>query len=169
MKNEEEEIKDSVEKEPELDNWEEKSEKTEEENCINQMIRLQADFDNYRKRTLREKDDIFKYALEDFSVKLLPVVDNLERAVKSLDEGGVNDDYANGVRMVLVQLNDALKKEGLEEIDCTNAEFDPNYHYGVAVEESEEYDDNKVIEVFQKGYKFKEKVIRPAMVKISRK
>lgn len=143
--------------------------KKEDESLQNQLIRLQADFDNFRKRTIREKEDIYKYALEDFSSKLLPVLDNMERAVSSLEKNKIEDEYANGVKMVLAQLKGVLEKEGLKEIECENQEFDPNLHHGVTVEDSDDHKEDEIIEVFQKGYKFKEKVIRPAMVKICKK
>jgi molecular chaperone GrpE len=144
-------------------------ENKEDESLQNQLIRLQADFDNFRKRTIREKDEIYKYALEDFSSNLLPVLDNLERAVSSLEKSKIEDEYASGVKMVLTQLKDVLAKEGLSEIECENQEFDPNLHHGVTVEDSDIHKEDEIIEVFQKGYTFKEKVIRPAMVKICKK
>lgn len=141
----------------------------EQEELMSRLVRLQADFDNYKKRTVKEKEDIYKYALEGFSLKILPVLDNLERAIQSLDEKDIQDEYTNGVRMVLNQLLEVMEKEGLAEIICEGATFDPNLHYGVTTEDSEEHEEDQVMEVFQKGYKFKEKVIRPAMVKICRK
>ncbi|MFZ7131716.1 MAG: nucleotide exchange factor GrpE [Eubacteriales bacterium] len=140
-----------------------------EEELQNRLIRLQADFDNHRKRTLKEKDDIFKYAIEEFSKKLLPVIDNLERAVKSIDEAKVDDSYAEGVKMVLTQLMEVLIKEGLQEIVTEDVEFDPKFHHGVTAENVDTVENNHIIEVYQKGYTFKDKVIRPAMVKICKK
>nr|WP_225877826.1 nucleotide exchange factor GrpE [Alkalibacter mobilis] len=144
-------------------------ESDKEKDLKNQLMRLQADFENYKKRTVKEKEDIYKFALEDFSSKMLPVLDNLERAVKSLDDSNIQDDYANGVRMVLARLLEVLSNEGLKEIDCEGESFDPKFHHGVTVEDSDEFEDDEIMEVFQKGYSFKEKVIRPAMVKICKK
>lgn len=141
----------------------------ESQAVLQQMIRLQADFDNYKKRTTKEKEEIFKYAIEDFSKKLLPVLDNLERAIQALDKNNIQDDYANGVRMVLTQLMQVLEQEGLKEISCEGEMFDPNLHHGVTVEDSEAHDDDQIMDVYQKGYQFKGKVIRPAMVKICKK
>jgi molecular chaperone GrpE len=93
----------------------------------------------------------------------------MERAVSSLEKSKIEDEYANGVKMVLAQLKGVLEKEGLKEIECENQEFDPNLHHGVTVEDSDDHKEDEIIEVFQKGYKFKEKVIRPAMVKICKK
>lgn len=140
-----------------------------EDELTNKLLRLQADFDNFRKRTAKEKDDIYKFAIEDFSKKLLPVIDNLERAVKSIDEAQVQDSYAEGVRMVLTQLMGVLTNEGLKEIETENVEFDPQYHHGVMTESNDSVHDNHIIEAYQKGYTFKDKVIRPAMVKICKK
>jgi len=130
------------------------------------LMRLQADFDNFKKRTQKEKDGIHKYALEDFFIKMLPVIDNMERAVQVLDDSEIEDEYASGVKMVLTQLKDLLEKEGLEEIGKEGDNFDPNCHHGVSVEQSIDHEEDQIIEVFQKGYRYKEKVIRPAMVKI---
>lgn len=141
----------------------------EEQELMSRLVRLQADFDNYKKRTIKEKDEIYKYALEGFSTKILPVLDNLERAIQSLDDKDIQDEYTNGVRMVLNQLLEVMEKEGLAAIDCDGASFDPNLHYGVTAEDSDEYEDDQIMDVLQKGYKFKEKVIRPAMVKICKK
>lgn len=135
----------------------------------NKLVRLQADFDNFRKRTVKEKEDIYKYAIEDFSKKMLPVLDNLERAISSIEEVEISDGYAQGVKMVLTQLVEVLKNEGLQEISTENTQFDPQCHHGVTTEAVEEVEDNHILEVYQKGYRFKEKVIRPAMVKICKK
>ncbi|MPW24636.1 nucleotide exchange factor GrpE [Alkalibaculum sp. M08DMB] len=146
----------------------EKADKLKDENA-NKLIRMQADFDNFRKRTIKEKEDIYKYALSDFAEKLLPVLDNMERALKSIEDANISDAYVDGVKMVANTLIDVLKTEGLEEVKADNTEFNPLLHHGVAVENLEEIEDNQVIEVYQKGYKFKDKIIRPAMVKICKK
>lgn len=140
-----------------------------EEDYLNRLMRLQADFDNFRKRTIKEKEDIYKYALANFAEKLLPVMDNVERALKAIEDANINDSYVDGVKLVSQQLIDVLKSEGLEEVETINCEFDPQVHHGVSIDNVEEIDDNQVIEVYQKGYKFKDKVIRPAMVKICKK
>ena len=152
---------------------EEKDQKCEsiaekEENSLkNQLIRLQADFDNYKKRTQKEKVETFKFAAESIMVKLLPVIDNLERAeAVSIDDA---ENYRKGVQMVFEALKKALHEEGLKEIEAEGETFNPNYHHGVATVEAEDKEDQEVVEVFQKGYIFKDKVIRPAMVKICQK
>ena len=141
----------------------------EDEAVLERMIRLQADFENFKKRSQKEKTEIYQYAAESFATKLLPVMDNLERAESSLTD--VNEEaksIVDGLQMVFKQLKDILKEEGLEEVSC-DGQFDPNLHHGVAVGEDDEKEDQAILEVFQKGYSFKGKVIRPAMVKVCNK
>jgi len=141
----------------------------EDEAILNRLVRLQADFENFKKRSQKEKTEMFQFASENFATKLLPVMDNLERAQAALaDASDEAKGYIDGLEMVFKQLKDVLKEEGLEEIVCEGP-FDPNLHHGVAVGEDDEKDDQDIIDVFQKGYKFKGKVIRPAMVKVCSK
>jgi len=141
----------------------------EDEAVMERLIRLQADFENFKKRSQKEKTEIYQYAAENFATKLLPVMDNLERAESSLTD--VNEEakgIVDGLQMVFKQLKEILKEEGLEEVSC-DGQFDPNQHHGVAVGVDDEKDDQAILEVFQKGYRFKGKVIRPAMVKVCNK
>lgn len=141
----------------------------EDEEILNRLLRLQADFENFKKRTQKEKTEIFQFASENLATKLLPVMDNLERAEAAIN--GVEAEgqaYANGIQMVFKQLKEVLKEEGLEEINCVG-HFDPKFHHGVAVGEDAEKEDQDILEVLQKGYSFKGKVIRPAMVKVCNK
>lgn len=160
-------VEEATEKKEETSSTESVSKEKEE--LSNKLVRLQADFDNFRKRTIKEKEEIHKYALSDFSEKLLPVIDNMERAIQSIEDAKISDGYVDGVKMVMNQLFTVLNNEGLEEIPTENVEFDPQWHHGVAVDNIEDIEDNHIIEVYQKGYKFKEKVLRPAMVKICKK
>ncbi|MEG0495080.1 MAG: nucleotide exchange factor GrpE [Eubacterium sp.] len=137
-----------------------------EEATMERLMRLQADFENFKKRTQKEKTDIHQFALETLMTKLLPVLDNLERAEEAASDEKI-DGYREGVQMVFKQLIGVLNDEGLKEIETENCTFDPNYHHGVSVGEDSEKDDQSILEVFQKGYIFKEKVIRPAMVKVN--
>ena len=131
------------------------------------FLRLQADFDNYKKRVAKEKNDIYKYAAENLVTATLPVLDNFERALISLKEKEENNDgYIKGVEMVFQQLIEVLIKEGVEEIIALGEPFDPNFHHAVAQENNEDYEDNIIIDVLQKGYKLKDKVIRPSMVRV---
>lgn len=139
------------------------------EDTQQRMLRLQADFDNYKKRAAKEKEDLWNYASEEIVKELLPVLDNFERALSSLGEKGDNKDkvgYIQGVQMVYNQFIEVLKKEGLEEIPALGEPFDPNIHHAVAQESKDDCEDNFIIEVYQKGYKLKDKVIRPSMVKV---
>ena len=141
----------------------------EDEAVLNRLVRLQADFENFKKRSQKEKTEIYQFASENFATKLLPVMDNLERAEAALSDASEEaKGYIDGLEMVFRQLKDVLKEEGLEEIVCEGP-FDPNLHHGVAVGQDDEKDDQEIIDVFQKGYKFKGKVIRPAMVKVCSK
>jgi molecular chaperone GrpE len=172
-----EEVEETVKNHEDVEEATEKKEETsstesvskEKEELLNKLVRLQADFDNFRKRTIKEKEEIYKYALSDFSEKFLPVIDNMERAIQSIEDAKISDGYVDGVKMVISQLITVLNNEGLEEIPTENVEFDPQWHHGVAVDNIEDIEDNHIIEVYQKGYKFKEKVLRPAMVKICKK
>ncbi|AFA49417.1 nucleotide exchange factor GrpE [Acetobacterium woodii] len=146
-------------------------EETEKEDdaTLNRLMRLQADFENFKKRSQKEKTEIYQYASENFATKLLPVMDNLERAEAALTDASEEaKSYVDGLEMVFKQLKDVLKEEGLEEIVCEGP-FDANLHHGVAVGDDDEKEDQDIIDVFQKGYKFKGKVIRPAMVKVCSK
>jgi len=141
----------------------------EDEAVLNRLVRLQADFENFKKRSQKEKTEMFQFASENFATKLLPVMDNLERAEAALTDASEEaKGYLDGLEMVFKQLKDVLKEEGLEEIVCEGP-FDPKLHHGVAVGEDDEKEDQEIIDVFQKGYKFKGKVIRPAMVKVCSK
>jgi len=131
------------------------------------LLRLQAEFDNYRKRTQKEKTDIIKYASERLVVELLPVLDNFERAASSAQLNPDFNAFSQGVEMIFRQLQTALNKEGLKVIEATGQPFDPNLHDAVLRVESDEHPENTVVEELQKGYYLKEKVLRPSMVKVS--
>lgn len=140
----------------------------EYEELMNRYVRLQADFNNFRKRTEKEKESSYHFAAQEIIASLLPVMDNFDRALKvDIKETNVENLY-KGVEMVYKQLIESLQANGLEEINAVGEKFDPNYHHAVAQEESEEYEENVVTEVFLKGYKVKDKVIRPSMVKVSK-
>ncbi|MDW7668180.1 MAG: nucleotide exchange factor GrpE [Bacillota bacterium] len=134
------------------------------EEINNKLLRLQADFLNYKSRTEKEKIKYYNDAIEDLVCEMLPILDNFERALENLDS---DENLSQGVEMILNQFKTLLSKYGVEEIDALGKKFDPNLHHGVTTEESEE-DEETVIEVFQKGYKLKNKIIRPSMVKISK-
>ena len=137
------------------------------EQLNNKLLRLQADFLNYKTRTEKEKISTYSNAVSDLIIDLLPVVDNLERALSS--ENSEGSSYKEGVQMVYDQFMGILNKKGLKEVESIHKPFDHNVHYGVGFEANEEYDDGIIIDVLQKGYTVNDKCIRPAMVRICRK
>ena len=128
------------------------------------LLRLTAEYDNYRKRTAKEKEGIYTDACTDVLKELLPVADNLERALAV--EGNV-EDIKKGVEMTIKGFLNALEKLGVEEIDTTNG-FDPNVHQAISVVEDANLNTNDVAQVYQKGYKKGEKVIRYSMVTVAK-
>ena len=138
----------------------------EADELIVKLARLQADFVNYKKRSEKEKEGSIAYGVESFATQLLPIMDNFQRALDS--EMDKESSFFKGVEMILNQLKDLLTKKGIEEIDDLGTGFDPNIHNAISMEESEEFQPGKVITVLQKGYKFKDKVIRPSMVIVSK-
>lgn len=142
--------------------------KNEEESFEVKYLRMAADFQNFKRRTDEEKARIYTNANERFARDLLEVVDNFERAIEQdRNDKDADDQFLKGMEMILKQLQDVLKKNEVEEIDAIGAEFDPNFHHAVLMETSEEYDKGKVTEVMQKGYKIKDRIIRPSMVKVA--
>ena len=126
------------------------------------LVRLTAEYDNYRKRTAKEKEGIYTEACTDVLKEVLPVADNLERALAV--DGNV-EDLKKGVEMTIKGFLNSLQKLGVEEIDTTNG-FDPNLHQAISVVEDENLNSNDVAQVYQKGYKKGEKVIRYSMVTV---
>lgn len=133
------------------------------EDIKDSLIRLQADFSNYKARVEKERSDIIKYASEDLMKEILPVIDNFERALDSMDN---DNSYYEGVQLIYKQILDVLSNNGLKEIIAEGEVFDPNVHHAVIMEESDDQDSETVKEVLQKGYTLNEKVIRPSMVKV---
>ena len=137
---------------------------SEIEELKNQLLRLQADFVNYKNRTEREKSNSIILANEGLILKLLPVLDNFNRAFAHVN---LEDDAVKGFVMIKDQFESILKSEMVEEIESDGATFDPNLHNAVMTESKEGVESGIVIETFEKGYKIKDKVIRPSMVKVS--
>lgn len=127
--------------------------------------RLAAEFDNYKKRTVKEKESIYTDSVCDVVEKMLPVLDNLERAIDSFDDK--ESEHCKGVEMVLRQTADILKKIGVEEIDAVGEKFDPTMHNAVMHIDDDNYGENTIAQQFQKGYKYKDKVIRYSMVQVA--
>jgi molecular chaperone GrpE len=141
----------------------------QDEDLNAKYMRLAADFQNYRRRVEKEKGDIYAYANEKIAVDLLGVIDNFERALESQSGAeGPEAGFAKGMELICKQLLDILSRNGVEEIPTSpGEEFDPTLHHAVMTEETGEYESNKVSAVLGKGYKLKDKVIRPAMVKVT--
>lgn len=137
------------------------------EEYFNRLIRLQADFENFRRRTRQEKEDLWKYAAEQLVMALLPVLDNFERAIKS--EVKSVEDFKAGVEMIYRQLQDVLGAEGLSPIPAVGEQFDPSRHEAVMQEETAKHPENTVLAELRQGYYLKDKVIRPALVKVAKK
>ena len=135
----------------------------------NSYTRKLAEFQNFTKRKENEVAEMRKYASEGIVVKLLDNIDNLERAVDASKESQNFDSLIEGVNMILNNLKNLLTEEGVEEIEAAGKEYDPYEHKAMITENKEELDDNVVVQVFQKGYKMKGKVVRPAMVTVNKK
>jgi len=127
-------------------------------------LRLMAEFDNYKKRSVKERENIYTDVRVDTVTKFLPVYDNLERALKAET---ADEAYKKGVEMTFNQLLDVFKKLGVEEIETVGTTFDPNLHNAVMHVEDEEKDENEIVEEFQKGFKIGDKIIRFSMVKVA--
>lgn len=135
----------------------------------NSYTRKLAEFQNFTKRKENEVAEMRKYASEKIVVKLLDNIDNLERAVDASKESQNFDSLVEGVNMILNNLKHLLTEEGVEEIEAAGKEYNPYEHKAMITENKEELDDNVVVQVFQKGYKMKGKVVRPAMVTVNKK
>ncbi|MED0659108.1 nucleotide exchange factor GrpE [Bacillus smithii] len=140
---------------------------TKLEEAENRYLRLLADFENYRRRVNIEKQASEKYRAQSLISDLLPVLDNFERALQVTVSDEQAKSLLQGMKMVYNGVLEALKKEGLEEIEAAGKEFDPNIHQAVMVANDETVGPNIVVEELQKGYKLKDRVIRPAMVKVN--
>ena len=135
------------------------------ESVKDQFTRLTAEYDNYRKRTTKEKDGIYQDAKGDTIKTFLAVYDNLERAAAA--EGGEDDPHKKGLEMIFHQYQEILKKLGVTEIEAQGQPFDPEKHNAVMHVEDESVGENTIVEVFQQGYELGDKVLRFAMVKVA--
>ncbi|MDX1952123.1 MAG: nucleotide exchange factor GrpE [Verrucomicrobiota bacterium] len=135
------------------------------------LVRLNADFDNYKKRAVREKQEAIKYANESLLEKLIPVLDNFEMAMLAANNPQANsaDALKTGVSMISSQLRSALQDAGLEEIDAAGKPFDPNFHEAVSQQENADVPEGYVAQQLRKGYKLRDRLIRPATVIVSKK
>jgi molecular chaperone GrpE len=133
----------------------------------NKLLRLQADFDNYRRRARLDMEAAQKYRAQNLVSDILPALDNFERALKVDVQDDQMKSILQGMDMVYRQLVEALKKEGVEAIESVGQPFDPHLHQAVMQVEDSSFEANTVIEEFQKGYKLKDRIIRPSMVKVN--
>lgn len=151
-------------KEPTLEEKLQEAEEKAKEN-YDKWLRQLAEFENFRKRSNAEKTGMYNNGVRDTVEKLLPVIDNFERAVDAADDK--ESSMFKGIEMILKQFMEILSSIGVEEIPALGEPFDPNYHSAVMHIDDEGCDDNVIVEVFQKGYKHGDKVIRPSMVKVA--
>lgn len=145
--------------------------KSELEEMKDKYLRLYAEFENYKKKTVKEKEDLIRYANESLIYELLSIIDNLEMALKHSMEGNSEAHHAlvKGVENTLRELNRTLDKFGLTSIEALGKTFDPAYHHAMSQVETADVQDNTVVEEFRKGYLYKGKVLRPSLVAVSKK
>jgi molecular chaperone GrpE len=142
--------------------------KKQAEDNYNKFLRTQADFDNFRRRSRQEKEEFAKYASMKLIEQLLPVIDNIERALAASRDSKDYDALVKGVDMTFRQLDQVLAQEGLKPIEAVGEPFNPEFHQAIAQVESDEHEEGVVVEQLQKGYMLKDKVLRPAMVKVNK-
>ncbi|MFA7672328.1 MAG: nucleotide exchange factor GrpE [Clostridia bacterium] len=131
---------------------------------IDSLKRLAAEYDNFRKRTTKEKEDIYNVCLIDITEKFLPVLDNLELALAN--KKATQDEVQKGIEMIRKQFEDTLSKLCIKEMDCLNKQFDPEFHNAVMTVEDATKAKGTIVEVFKKGYVYKDRVVRHSMVKV---
>jgi molecular chaperone GrpE len=139
--------------------------RAERDALIDRLARMQADFDNARKRATKEQADFRDYALADTIKNLIPVLDSFDRALKTSPE---KSEFHLGVELIHKQLQDALGKIGVQPIFAEGQQFDPRYHEAIEMVDTEDAKDNAVLEELQRGYKLKDRLLRPAMVRVAR-
>jgi molecular chaperone GrpE len=139
--------------------------KAERDALIDRLARLQAEFDNARKRAVREQQDFREYAAADVIRNFLPILDSFERALKA---GGDAGDFRSGVELIYRQFQDALQKSGVQPVAAAGEAFDPRVHEAIEMVDTTEVPDHQVLEELQRGYKYKDRLLRPAMVRVAR-
>jgi molecular chaperone GrpE len=139
--------------------------RAEKANYLDRLARLQAEFDNFRKRSVRDQQDFRDYALAEALKSLLPILDSLDRALKTT---GVSvEDFRSGIELIDKQFHDALSKLGVEPVGAEGETFDPNLHQAVQMVDTDEVEDHRVIDELQRGYRIKDRLLRPAMVRVA--
>src|SRR5579864_6916213 len=139
--------------------------RAERDSLVDRLARMQAEFDNARKRATKEQQDFRDYALVDTIKTIIPVLDSFDRALQSSPE---KSEFHSGVELIHKQLVDALAKLGVRPISAKGEQFDPRYHEAIEMVDTHDADDQQVIEELQRGYKLKDRLLRPAMVKVAR-
>src|SRR5215470_2160064 len=139
--------------------------RAERDSLLDRLARLQADFENARKRAAKEQQDYRDYALSDAIKALIPVMDSFDRALQTSPE---KSEFHVGVELIHKQLQDALAKIGVRQISAKGEQFDPRFHEAIEMVDTEDFDDHQVIEQLQTGYKLKDRLLRPAMVRVAR-
>ena len=136
----------------------------------NRLLRISADLDNFKKRAAREKQDAIKFANESLLQKLIPVLDNFDAALAAAQsaQGDGVQSLQTGVNMIYQQLRNTLTESGLEEVDATGKPFDPNLHEAVSQKETAEVPEGHVVQQLRKGYRFRERLLRPASVVVAK-
>jgi len=137
----------------------------ERDALLDRLARLQAEFDNFRKRNVREQQEFRDYALAEAIKLLLPVVDSFDRALSTPERS--SEEFHQGIELINRQLHDALAKLGVQPIEASGAAFDPNLHQAVQMVETDEAEDHQVLDELQRGYTLKNRLLRPAMVRVA--
>jgi molecular chaperone GrpE len=139
----------------------------ERDETKDKYLRVLAEMDNFRKRIRKEKDEYFKFALSEFLFALLPIIDNLERALSSKSSANSGKSLISGVEMIWKQMIDLLKKYQVKEIEALEKPFNPNFHQALSKEEREGIQEPVVVEIYQKGYTYQDKLLRPSLTKVA--
>ncbi|MBV9669545.1 MAG: nucleotide exchange factor GrpE [Acidobacteriales bacterium] len=140
--------------------------KQEKQELFERLARLQAEFENYRKRSQKEQEDFRQYAVAEAVKAFLPILDNFHLALKH--DTGSAEDLRKGVELIRKQMEDALARLGVQAIEAHGSEFDPHHHEAIEMIESNEHPDNHVVEQLQRGYKLRDRLLRPAMVRVAK-
>ena len=141
--------------------------RAERDALLDRLARLQAEFDNARKRAVREQQDFREFAAADVIKNFLPILDSFERALKAGGDSNSND-FRNGIELIYRQFQDALQKIGVQPIVSVGQPFDPRVHEAVEMVDATEVPDHHVLDELQRGYKYKDRLLRPAMVRVAR-
>jgi molecular chaperone GrpE len=142
--------------------------RAERDALLDRLARLQAEFDNARKRATREQQEFREFAAVDVIRSILPVIDSFERALKAPSTGANADDLRSGLELIYRQFQDALQKLGVQPIETVGKVFDPRVHEAVEMVETTEVPDHEVLDEFQRGYNYKGRLLRPAMVRVAK-